>query len=126
MTAEIKYLNDKHEVVYIAGGFTPNEACDSTMWLTAIAQQVALRYLSHGYCVISPHQNFGWLKMEDKAPDYYQILQMCYRLIERSDLFVLCPLWEYSQGSTLERTHAEKLGIGIVEFNWLDLFPPIP
>jgi hypothetical protein len=93
------------KVAYIAGKYRAD-----TEWevLTNIrtAEEYALKYSAIGYAVICPHKNTAF--QGGYLPDQY-FLDATMELMRRSDVVVMIPGWEESEGATLEHNEAFKL-----------------
>jgi hypothetical protein len=75
------------------------------------AAEVALKYWKLGYAVICPHKNTAFF--DGECPDNVW-LNGDLELLRRSDLVVMVPGWEQSEGARVERLAAVEAGIPII------------
>ena len=75
------------------------------------AEKYALKYWGLGYAVICPHKNTA---LFDGAEHDKVWLDGDMELLRRSDVVVMIPGWERSDGARCEKLEAEILGKDII------------
>lgn len=90
------------KVAYIAGPYR-NGTTMKVLENIHKASEVALKYWKKGYAVICPHRNTALF--DGECADLIW-LQGDLELLSRSDLVVMIPGWEHSQGSIQEHARA--------------------
>lgn len=98
------------KVAYISGPYrapTPMKVMENIHH----ASLVALKYWRLGYAVICPHRNAALF--DGEAPDEVW-LRGDLELLRRSDVVVMLPDWQKSEGAKMECDLAWKLGKDIV------------
>jgi len=101
---------------YICGPYTaPTEA--ERMLNIQKALDAASMLILRGYAPIVPHVAVGHNLAWESAME--QCRRLIQNLIPGRDLVVLIPGWERSRGSKQERELALRLGIRIVDFEYL-------
>ena len=75
------------------------------------AEREALRWWDKGYAVICPHKNTA---LFDGECDDCMWLEGALEFVRRSDVLVMLPRWEHSEGARAELELAEQLGKEIV------------
>lgn len=95
------------KVVYISGPKRASTLSETRANITA-AENEAIWWISNGFAVICPHKN---------TRDFESIFNVCKvilavdeELVSRSDIIVMMPCWEASEGSNRERAQAVKKG----------------
>ena len=111
-------VNEKNNLHYIAGAFSPNAHSPLVTWNVAMAQAVAHKYLMRGIPCFVPHANFGWLAMEAEKPTYEEVMAMCLVILARCDTLVVCPNSDYSVGTMTEHAYAKTLKMPIIYEKW--------
>ena len=101
------------KVAYIAGpyrapGIGGINGIAENIWA---ARQAALRWAKKGYAVICPHLNSAF--MDGALPDEAW-LERGLELLRRSDVIVVLPGWQESEGSKAEVIKARDLEIEIL------------
>lgn len=96
-------------LVYVSGkyGDADTWGCDCNI---NCARKVAVELWKMGYAVICPHSNTAHMDYLDSRQVF---LEGDMVMVERSDLLVMLPNWETSEGAQLERRLAMKLGIPV-------------
>jgi hypothetical protein len=100
----------RKEVAYIAGPYratTPHGIVQNIHR----AEQYAKKYWRLGYVVICPHKNSGLL--DGVLPDE-SWLEGAKELLRRSDLLVIMPEYQESNGTLLEIKLAQELNMQII------------
>lgn len=75
------------------------------------AEAISLHFWKMGYAVICPHKNSAF--MGGSVPDEIW-LKGYIELLKRSDIVVMLPGWENSQGATQEYLVAKSLGKQVI------------
>jgi hypothetical protein len=96
--ADKKMQNGK--IVYLSGKITDNADYKKDF-------KCAEHFLSQmGYIVINPAE----LEEVAEGLTYEQYMQICYRLIDISDIIFMVSGWQNSKGANAELTYAKSLG----------------
>ena len=99
------------KIIYLSGSITGN---DNHKEEFACAE----RFLSQmKYAVINP------VKVGEELPNltYEQYMQICYRLIDISDIIFMVSGWQKSKGANAELSYAKSLG---KEVKYQDYYAP--
>ena len=94
-------MSDTVKIVYLSGKITENKNYKYDF-------NVAEVYLrNQGYTVINPAQLD---EISTKELSYEQYMQICYRLIDISDIIFMVSGWQSSKGANAELSYAKSLG----------------
>ena len=100
-------------VVYIAGNYRSNTV-NGIHENIEKARKVAVQYWQYGYAVICPHTNSAYF---DGICDDEIFLRGARELLRRSDIVVMLPGWESSEGAKAEYELAKNLNKTIIVCN---------
>lgn len=98
--------NNTSIVVYIAGPYRGESVWETHRNIQA-AELVAAGYWERGFTVICPHKNSGYMS---GVVNERVFLEGCLELLRRSDMVVMVPGWEKSEGAKAEFKLAAELG----------------
>lgn len=113
--AQIEIFADMHDykeetklkVAYIAGKVTGLDY--DAVYLKFKKRQLELE--AAGYFVINP------CELIDKDCDWKLAMKICLYLLQFADFISLLHDWQDSEGATMEKYHAEKLGIEVLDLS---------
>ena len=88
------------KIVYLSGKITNNENYKESF---AKAEKFLLGL---GYVVLNPAE----LNEVSEGLEYEQYMQICYRLIDISDIIFMVSGWKKSKGANAELSYAKSLG----------------
>lgn len=97
----------RNKLIYVAHPF--GNLKDNKLKIDAIMEELVLSDTDNAY--VSPIHNFGFMYLE--GDEYQKGLNICLRLLEKSDVLVLAGNWKTSRGCVGEFTLAKKIGIPI-------------
>ena len=100
-------LDNRGTIVYIAGPYRAN-TIHGIVENIRKAERVSKLFWKKGYAVICPHLNSSLL---DGVVDDMAFLAAGLEILSRCDMCVMCPGWEKSRGSIVERDFAIEKGI---------------
>jgi hypothetical protein len=98
-------------VAYISGSYRSNSV-NGIYENIQKARDVAMKYWRLGYAVICPHTNTAF--MDGACPDHVW-LDGDLELVRRSDIVVMLPGWQSSEGSIKEYQEAVENDKEIIE-----------
>jgi len=87
------------QVVYISGAYRGNKKPDTIFENIYKARLAAKKYWSRGYAVICPHMNTAFM---DGACEDNIWIDGDLELLKRSDIIVMLPTWEKSEGAVID------------------------
>jgi hypothetical protein len=93
-------MEGKSKIVYLSGKITGNENYKKDF----VCAELFL--LQMGYIVINP------ARLDEVANKltYEQYMQICYRLVDISDIIFMVSGWQKSKGANAELSYAKSLG----------------
>lgn len=102
---------EKNKIVYLSGRITGNDNYKDEF---ACAEKFLVR---QGYIVLNP----ALLDEVVEGLTYEQIMQICYRCVDVSDIIFMVSGWHKSRGANAELAYAKSLGKKVM---YQDYFAP--
>jgi hypothetical protein len=103
---------ERGKIVYLSGSITNNDNYKSNF-------ASAENFLSQmGYIALNPARLD---EVSNKPLTYEQYMQICYRLVDISDIIFMVSGWQKSKGANAELSYAKSLG---KEVKYQDYYAP--
>ena len=105
-----QYRETGQQVAYISGAYR-SETLYGVVGNIRHAEKYAIEFWKRGYAVICPHKNTALL---DGTCDDSVWLRGDLELLARSDVIVMIPGWENSEGAKIELEFAKQQGKSVI------------